>query len=336
MSDPPAARSGLSFGFWARLLLSAGLIAWLLYRISPADVLAQIRTADPALLAAAFGLHIVGFTLSAWRWRILLAPIVDRVCSQWLLMRAYLIGIFCNQFLPSTIGGDVYRAVDAARLNGIDRGRSLAIVFVERLIGAVALFSYALLAALIWFDRLIDKPGVVASLAALAGVFTIAFVALTPFGRRVAGALLEIGPLRKIRPAVERAFGAVKDLGRERRAIGYALGISFVFQLNVVLHYVLVGAAFDLALPTIAYFLVIPIVLLVLQLPLSINGIGLRETAFVLFLGARDLWGDQAATETQAFAYGAAVYAMIVLQGIIGGVFFGLRRRDLTSRTDAQ
>lgn len=331
MSDPPAARSGINLGFWARLLLSAGLIAWLLYRNSPPELLAHMRDADPLLLLAAFALHVVGFTLSAWRWRILLAPIVDRVCSQWLLMRAYLIGIFCNQFLPSTIGGDVYRAVDAARLNGIERGRSLAIVFVERLIGAVALFSYALLAALIWFDRLIDKPGVVASLGALAALFTIAFVALTPFGRRVAGALLEIGPLRKIRPAIERAFGAVKDLGRERRALVQALAISAVFQLNVVLHYVLVGAAFDLRLPTLAYFLVIPIVLLVLQLPLSINGIGIRETAFVLFLGAHDLWGDRAVSEPEAVAYGMTVYAMIVLQGVIGGVFFALRRRDLTS-----
>ena len=87
---------------------------------------------------------------------------------------------------------------------------------------------------------------------------------------------------------------------------------------------VLVGMALGLAVPVGGYFLAIPIVLLVLQIPISLNGIGVREAAFILFLG---IWGT---TEAQAVAYSVVIFAMIVLQGgLVGGTFFALRRRVL-------
>jgi uncharacterized protein (TIRG00374 family) len=312
-------------GFFVRLVVSAGLIAYLLGRISLERVLATVAGSAAGLLAFAFALHFVGFVLSTVRWRLLLSA-VTRPPSAWRLMRAYLIGMFCNQFLPSTVGGDVYRSLDAAALSGLPRGQSLAVVVVERLVGALALFSYAVAALILGFGHLVDKPGVVVSVCLVGLVFCALFLLLTPWSRSALRRLLGLGPLARLLPRLDRAFGAVKDIGRRKRILAGAFGISLVFQLNVVFHYMLVGWALDFPLPVEAYFLVIPVVLLVLQLPASLNGVGLREVLFVVFLSPA-VWKEQGVTEAQAVAYGFTVWAMILLQGLLGGVFFALRRR---------
>jgi uncharacterized protein (TIRG00374 family) len=314
--------------YLVRIVVSAGIIAYLFAtQISVDQVIAVVRDGVPWLLAIAFALHFVGFTLSAIRWRLLLNA-VTRPVGLWLLMRAYLIGMFCNQFLPSTVGGDVYRSLDAAALTGLPRGQSLAIVVVERLIGALALFGYAVVALVLGFGRLVDKPGVVLSMSLLAVAFVGVFVALAPGSRRLLRRLLNVGPLKRLLPGLDQAFGAVKDLGRKKRIVLGAFGISLVFQFNVIVHYILVGWGLRLSLPTEAYFLVVPVVLLVLQLPISLNGIGVREAVFLFFL-SHPMWADQAATKAQAVSYSLVVYTMIVVQGLLGGVFFALRRRAL-------
>ena len=314
-------RSTRSIGFWVRLVVSAAIITYLFAtRISVEQVLQAIRTCAPGYLLAAFGLHFVGFTLSSLRWRLLLRALSGPI-SLWRLMRAYLVGMFCNQFLPSTIGGDVYRGLDAAAMTGLPRGQSLAIVALERFIGALALFSYALVALVFGFGHLIDKPGVAASVGLLGVGFLGVFAGLTPWGRQSLRRLMNLGPFRRLLPSLDRAFAAVKDLGRDRARLAGATAISLVFQFNVVVHYILIGYAFHLSVPLGAYFLVVPVVLLILQVPLSLNGIGVREMAFIWSLGIWNVDVEKAA------AYSFVVYTMILVQGLLGGVFFALRRR---------
>jgi len=306
------------------MLVSAGILIYLLTTtISIQEVGRSIEGCRPGILLLAFSLHFVGFTLSAIRWKLLLSAVV-KPTTIWLLMRSYLIGMFCNLFLPSTIGGDVYRGLDASALTGLPRGQSMAIVVVERLIGALALFSYAVVALVLGFGHLVDKPGVVVSISLLALAFFCIFLVLTPWSRSMFRRLLNIGPLKKLLPSLDNAFGAVKDLGKRKRLVTGAFAISLVFQLNVVVHYILVGIALNLPVPMEAYFFVVPVVLLILQVPISLNGIGLREAVFILFLGT---WG---ASEDQAAAFSLVVFTMIVFQGgVFGGIFFALRRQVL-------
>jgi len=323
--DAGSHRGRRSLGYLIRFVVSVGIIVYLFAtRIDVEGVFRAIGESTPWLLAVAFAMHFVGFTLSAVRWRLILGA-VDRTVSLWLLMRAYLIGMFCNQFLPSTVGGDVYRSLDAAALTGLPRGQSFAIVIVERLIGALALFSFAVVALLLGFGHLVDrhKPEVVARVGLLALGFLGILAALSPLGRSVLRRLLTVGPFRKLLPSLDEAFGPVKDLGRKKRVLGGVFAISLVFQFNVVVHYILVGLALDLPVPIWAYFLAVPVVLLVLQIPISLNGIGVREFFFVEMLG---IWG---ASADGAMAYSLVVYTMILLQGLLGGVFFALRRRAL-------
>ena len=67
-------------------------------------------------------------------------------------------------------------------------------------------------------------------------------------------------------------------------------------------------------------FIIIPLATILMLAPVSINGIGVRETIFVFMFG---IYGV-AAESSVAFAW--ISLAMILLQGVVGGIVFLLRR----------
>ena len=101
----------------ARVLISAGLLTVLLVLCKPRAVWQCARAASLPLLAGALAVYLGSMLLVAWRWQLLLRADGVRV-SLLRLTRYYLIGFFFNNFLPSSIGGDVARVMYAARQTG--------------------------------------------------------------------------------------------------------------------------------------------------------------------------------------------------------------------------
>src|SRR4029079_8680305 len=103
-------------------------------------------SADPRWVLAALALTPLGYFVSVRRWRLLIrsqggdAPLP-------FLVRSFLVGVFFNNFLPSTIGGDTVRVLDTAR-TGVGRAKAVAIVFVDRFVGLLALMLFAVLGVL--------------------------------------------------------------------------------------------------------------------------------------------------------------------------------------------
>ncbi len=134
------------------------------------------------------------------------------------------------------------------------------------------------------------------------------------------------GPARPLVPfpLVQRALGrvreAVSSFRGKRGALGGALALSLLLQVNVVIAYYLLAQSLGLPVPFLNYFLIIPAALLVLMAPVSINGIGLREGAFVFFLGLYGIGRDEAV----AFAWIA--YGVLLIQGVLGGLVYAFRR----------
>ena len=61
------------------------------------------------------------------------------------LLNLYFAGLFINNFLPSTIGGDIFRGYQVGR--DVDDGAlAMASVFMERFTGMTALMAIALVA----------------------------------------------------------------------------------------------------------------------------------------------------------------------------------------------
>lgn len=296
--------------------VSAVLLTIILRNTNLAEIGTAVREANFSLLFLALSMHLLGFIISAYRWRLLLRTRGSDTTILFLI-ESYIVGMFFNNFLPSTIGGDVYRAYDSWRL-GQSKSSALAVVFVDRFLGLLALMLFALL-ALLNSNALTESIPLlfVWVLLGTLGMGAFVWVIFAPprwLPSFVANLKLPFG--NKIKSILE-AFLAFQG---QRKVLFQALGLSLLLQANVVLHYYLIAKALNLPIPLWSFFLIIPLATLVTLLPISVNGIGVRESVYVFF------FAPFAVAASQAIAFSWIAYGMVVLQGILGGIVYALRR----------
>lgn len=312
----------------AKIALTALLLGWLLHRADIPSIGRSMLAAAPGWVLAALLLHVVGFFISAWRWKLLLG-VQGADVTAWFLVRSYLVGIFFNNFLPSTVGGDVVRARDTAPFAG-SGARALTVVLVERASGIFALGLFALGAPLFGLMAAAGKESAVAwwTLGFLFGGFA-AFVALLrpavlsrlrgllDRGRAAAGP--EPGIVGAVLEKMERFVETLEVFARNPAVLRTTFLLALLLQANVILHYWCIGRSLSLAVPPAAFFLVIPAATVILLLPVSINGIGAREAVFVLFLGSYGVGVPE------AIAFSWIAYGLVLVQGVVGGIVYALR-----------
>lgn len=299
-----------------KIVVSAVLLYLILRGTNLTEIGRAIRTANFLLLFIAFSLHLLGFTISAFRWRLLLRSRGSDTSIRFLI-ESYIIGMFFNNFLPSTIGGDVYRAYDSHRL-GQSKSSALAVVFVDRFLGLLALMIFALL-ALLNSNALTESIPFLFVWVLLGTLGMVAFVLIIfmpPAWLPQWIANLNIPFASKIKGILE-AFLAFQG---HRTVLFKALGLSILLQANVILHYYLISQALSLPIPLWSFFLIIPLATLITMLPISVNGIGVRENVYLFF------FAPFLVADSQAVAFSWIVYGMVVLQGLIGGVVYMWRK----------
>jgi len=271
-------------------------------------------------------IFFIGYFITALRWRTLLrsqgydAPMAG-------LVRSFMVALFFNNFLPSTIGGDIVRMYDSWKIMR-NKSEAFAVIFIDRFFGITALFCYALV-ALLMMRQVSDLVPMMRPLL-LAG-FVIAVVLIHIVFSR-AGYLVG----RAEAWQSEHPNPALRLLGKLLRAFAVYSGktgtlvrvfvLSLLLQLNVIVHFTLIMLAMHIDVPVLAMFVIVPVATVIMMLPVSINGIGLRETVFVLLFG---LFGVDSA---QSIAFAWVAFGFVLLQGLLGGLVFA--HRLLQGRAD--
>jgi len=303
-----------------KLAFSLGVVAYLLahYRAELGDVLPTLRRASWPWLLLAFSLHALGLFFSAYRWQILARAQGDRIPLGF-LVQSYLVGTYFNMFLPTRFGGDVVRIWDGSKYSR-SLTKSTAVVAVERLTGIMVLFAFALVASLVRLDMARRLPVIWIALAlGAAGLAALAAFFLPPAGR-----LLRRGPSHGlIRKAADKLLLFRSTVIRYKEtpaAFALATFWAVLLQLNVVLYYLLIGRALGLAIPAFDYFIFIPLILLLQIIPITINGLGLRETAYIQIFAFYGLSAGTAISfDIVEIAFGLAV-------GLVGAAIYVARR----------
>jgi uncharacterized protein (TIRG00374 family) len=221
--------------------------------------------------------------IAAVRWRLLLSG-ADLERPLPLVIRAYLVGVFANNFLPTSVGGDFTRAWLLAR-SGSPLVRALLSVFVDRFM------AFWCLVAVAWIALAADPGAVPGSLA-------LALLTATVVGVLASGVLLWLsmrGGRALARRLPERVLGWARETrqtlrlyGTQPRMLAAVVLLGLVFQGLAMLAVWMVARAIDLEIPFSLLAVVAPLVLLVTLIPISIAGFGVREGGMVLLLGAAD------------------------------------------------
>ena len=303
----------------AKILFSGGLLYWVIHDLELQQVGLVIADANIGLLSLAFMMFFLGYLITAFRWRMLLSAqgVHARIGF---LVKSFMVAIFFNNLLPSTIGGDIVRGYDSWRL-GNSRSGAASVVIVDRLMGLLALASYALITVLAARELADLIPGlpalVLATTLAVGSLAWLVFFA----PRRLYQTLEQYRDSRTSQPwrIIAKVVAAFSMFSGRRDLLVRAFGLSLLLQLNVIVHFIIVSRALGIDIPVLAMFTVIPLSIFVTMLPVSINGIGLREGVFVFFFSTYGI----DAVEAIAFAWIALGFVM--LQGVIGGILFAAR-----------
>jgi uncharacterized membrane protein YbhN (UPF0104 family) len=243
-----------------------GWIAWHTDWDQVRDSFANLRV---GLWLAAVAVLIACQVASARRWQVLARELrFERSVTQ--MLAYYLIGMYLNLFLPTSVGGDVMRTW---YLDG-GSGRKLAAfaaVLLDRLNGLLVLIAMA--CAAVALSPLALPTWVTVSVWGIAAAAAAGLIAL-PVLQRLE--LLPAGRRQQMRTMLQAL--------RAPRALVEATAWSIFIQVANVLLVWLIGLALNAAVPLPYYFVFVPMVSLLTLLPVSVNGIGVREWGVALYL----------------------------------------------------
>jgi len=308
--------------FLLKFVFGFGLLLYLvLYLARPQEIIAAIKDVSWGMALLAFGLHAFGFQFSALRWKLILDEYgADFSLPQ--LLRSLLVGSFFNLFLPTRFGGDVVRVSDTRH---IEQGAtaSLAVIVYERMSGIVALLVFALFASLLKIGFIKEMPILYVSLlVSLMGIFLLVLAWKKVPRGFLAGLNCKHPWLRKFLDKLDKFHAIILDFVNHRTLSRRVFFWALLLQLNVVVHYYLIGQALRLErIPLLDYFFSIPIMLFILSFPVSINGIGVRDLFLIQLF---TYYGYPASV---AIAFSLLDLAFNLLLGIIGGLIYIFRKK---------
>ncbi|MFM8414207.1 MAG: lysylphosphatidylglycerol synthase transmembrane domain-containing protein [Planctomycetota bacterium] len=313
--SPPSSRTAAGWlGLVLRVAATVGLMAWAVKDVDWGRFRELLAAADWPWWLASLGVTLAGQVVAGIRWAALARPLGFDF-SRRFFVRRFFEGMFFSLCLPSSIGGDVVKAV---RIGGSTPLRLLAAcsVLADRLTGLAALgvlVGTAMAARKYSLSTAAAGAVFAGLLAAVLAAFWIGLAVLD----RVHAALPEGSQARDF-------VGRLLPYRRRPSLVLLAVAWSFVVQLGGVLAVALVARALGVQQPPLVWVSVVPLVALAMVLPISIGGFGVRENALEFLL--RDYGVPSETGIAIALLWGLSS----VLVGLVGGVLFLLERQPLT------
>lgn len=298
-----------------KIIVSIGLLTFIFSTLDITAFIGAVSRANPWWLLAALATMMLGVVIRAWRWQILLEAIAVHV-SLTELTNIYFIGFLFNNLLPSGLGGDAMRMVELSR-HSERVSDAVTSVVVDRFLGLSALQALALIALIADWEAV---PSGVA-------YFTIAIF----LGGLIVGYLLinrALYTMLRIRLGLFRRLTDIKVIGNLAEsfqryppgALGRAYLVSFLFNISLIAMNVFIGLGLGAKASLAHYAIFVPITSLVLLLPISFAGLGVREETY------RRLFSQVGVPQEIAVAMSLLVYVIgNICTGLIGGVIYLLR-----------
>jgi len=305
------ARISSTAKFLLRIGVSVSLLGWFVSKIDLHNLLEAFLALSPSALAIAFLMYLASQLVSSVRWYFL-AHALDFSGSWSMYLRYYFVGMYFNLFLPTSVGGDVLKVLFISRGES-KKLRATYSVLADRLFGLAAMFLLGAGAVLIGNGVL---PSHFEHLLCLAGLCVIAVLLGLPLVYKI---------LSSIWPVLGERLAVLLVFWKKPKTLFAAMGLSLVLQVLGMGAVTLLAKAMGLSPTTAFYFAAFPLVAILTLLPISFNGIGIREGGFIYFLGLKGISAEKAITLSLSF------FAVQVVAALIGGLVytFGSQKKSL-------
>ncbi|HZZ07944.1 MAG TPA: lysylphosphatidylglycerol synthase transmembrane domain-containing protein [Candidatus Binataceae bacterium] len=302
-SASPARKGHPVLGFAARAGAGLLIVALLLRHYDARPVLHQLGRERLGFFLAVVGIYVAGQVMSAWRWSLLGAILKIPAPFTDYLSYAF-IGMFTNVFVPGLIGGDALRAVYLGRRHQ-RLGDAIASVAADRIVGLLGLFWMTAAAAALSANlpRSVTLPTIAVGVISLVG-----FAALPLIGKLAA----------RLPARIANTTATIAPYLNRPLAMMPAIGLSVALQLSLATCQWILARGLGLSAPLTLFLLCVPIANVFASLPVTLNGLGVRETAYLMLFGMAGM------AKADAIALGLLWFAAAVLGNLTGVLAFVL------------
>ena len=305
-----------------KVLVSVGLLVFLLTRIHIEHFFNTFASADFSYIALALVVYFLSQFLSTLRWEVLARPLGFKKPFM-VFLNFYLIGMFFNLFAPGTVGGDVSRIYYLARDEEVGREKNwggttlnaTVSVFVDRVVGMMVLVWLGAIGLLLFPEYAVPHA-----------VRLITFALALGF---IVGGLF-IPVLRRVLPdvgysTVVKLRVALRSYRAHWQALPQAIALSFAIHLIQAWIHWMIGRAIHIEIPLSYCIIVYPLVGTFSAIPISLNGLGLREGGYLYLLAVIGISSEK------AIAFGVLLFLAVAADSLVGGVVFLLKKSPKSS-----
>lgn len=312
---------GLNWKTAIKIALSLGLLALLLSRMDLQKFGHTLASVSPMLLLTAVLVQLVEAVLSTWRWKTILENF--RILIHFPpLLKITLIGSFFNLFLPSSIGGDFVRAYYLSRRQERSMSTTLTTTVLERSAGLCGLLILGTAFAAV---HRMDVEGISLLLVFFILNFGYAaanFALFNSWFHRQISRLLRRLRFAHLETKMELVYEGLTTLRKNYSAIMMSIGISLLIQFLSIVIVWISAYAIHLKVPFYVFLVFIPLINLTIMIPLTINGIGLRESAYYLLFSQIGLPVETAVTLS------LLNFVVLLCAALPGAIVYSLYKKD--------
>ena len=308
-----------------KFIISIGLLLVLIYVAEMPSVFSKIKVIDISYILGCVAILSFAQLLSSVRWqKILKADGVEISLSY--LFSSYMIGMFANNFMPTSIGGDIVKTYDIYRITK-NMTLSFLSVFLERFTGLIILLILSWLGVSIaWQSASADTLGIWIVVNALCIIVVLCFVNKAT-ADRMQTYLDTSRMFRKIQ-GLGGAFRAVRSFTRKKVLLAKLLLISIPIQLITVTIYYILSQSIGLNISFVFLLFTVPLITILSLLPISLGGLGVRESTTVLMFSIDGI------SPESALALSLVYTGVVYITGLLGAISLIMRQASLREYYD--
>ncbi|MFO7891306.1 MAG: lysylphosphatidylglycerol synthase transmembrane domain-containing protein [bacterium] len=304
-----------------KLIISFALIVFLIKRIGISSIIEVISSVSLVWIGLALCIFLVSHCIGSYQWWLLLQAEKIKI-NFFNALKFYFVGLFFNNFLPSSLGGDLFRMFDINKFSS--KGTSAVFsVIIDRFMGFFVLSCFAVLAfPVIILENLFDQQYITYFLIFI-GIWV--FILFLFFNKKVAQPFAwvyeKLAP-EEIHLKTIEVYRKIHSFGRSRSLFIKLVFISILIQsLRIFMHY-MVSRSLDVNVSCKYFFFIIPFIAIISSLPISIGGIGIRESIGMILFSSIAAIQNDVAVSIEFLAFLVAIFSSLP-----GGIIFIIRRK---------
>lgn len=302
------------------MLISGFLLIFLFTKLDVVEkITSTFHRINISYLLAYFLLYVVAISFQVLRWQYLLqAWDIQQKYSN--LFRWTMTGLFLNNFLPGGLGGDAFRLYSSTR-NSEKIEYSASTIVYERILSYGALVIMGLVSLVFRGQFFDDRLFWILLGIVFLGIVSIFLIPVIPGIRKLIDWMSQRYSIIKKARLIDW-FDSFRFKVHHMGELVIISLISFLIQFMDICAYFLVAKALWLPVQFSELFLFVPLLNLAILIPLSVNGIGIRETVFVFF---SSMWNI---SQADAVAFSITIFSLNLIGSLIGGPMYWMERRQ--------